>query len=141
MTHAGDTLLEWLDSLPGTHGKTLAHLYRMCTCETISDMVVDPDTSLEHFRCWLSKEELPLRMVAKISCVTAVFDMLLENRHTMVHEATAFCGKNVIPLASLQWEAVLLSWKNLRNHAMSDKNISFWACEFIKEQKKQMGAY
>jgi hypothetical protein len=132
--------IQWFDNIPAELRKNLAHVFRVCTTEDASHMAMPPETSLEGFRAWVIKPDFPLRSAAKMFYIRAVFDMVILHHDEIAGEhggLKMLPGKgNLIHLSARQWEAVIKSWKTLRQNALSDAYVHAWTSWMIKLQKE-----
>ncbi|MEE4362570.1 MAG: hypothetical protein V2J08_01485 [Desulfotignum sp.] len=132
--------VQWFDNIPIELRKYLAHIFRVCTTEDTSQMAALPDQSLTGFRAWVVKLDFPLRMAAKMFYIRAVFDMVILHRHEITDDKGAFGllseKSNIVRLSAKQWEAVIHSWKALRQAQLSDTYVHSWTSWMIKQQKE-----
>ncbi len=121
---------QWFDALPRVHRQTLAHLYRVCTTDSVEDMIRDPEHSLALFLQNLDKPDFPLRVATRLVTIRAVFDLVLVHRRNLLLLTGPFLpaqdGRAVVPLPPHQWEKIWTGWKHLRASAMSDKYLHAW---------------
>jgi hypothetical protein len=132
--------VQWFDNIPVELRKYLAHVFRVCTTEDASQMAALPDQSLTGFRAWVVKSDFPLRMAAKMFYIRAVFDMVILHHREITDDEGPFGlfseKNNIVRLSAKQWEAVIQSWKTLRQAQLSDTYVHSWTSWMIKQQKE-----
>lgn len=132
--------VQWFDNIPVELRKYLAHVFRVCTTEDASQMAALPDQSLTGFRAWVVKSDFPLRMAAKMFYIRAVFDMVILHHREITDDEGPFGllseKNNIVRLSAKQWEAVIQSWKILRQARLSDTYVHSWTSWMIKQQKE-----
>ncbi len=133
-----EAFIRWFDGTPLIMRKYLAHVFRVCTTEDTTQLVVSQEVSLEGFRTWAVKMDFPLRIAARLFYVRSIFDMVIFHYNEILSDNDPFSislvPANVINLSSRQWEEVLASWGQLRSQEMSDVYIHSWASFMIKLQ-------
>ncbi len=132
--------VQWFDNIPVELRRYLAHVFRVCTTEDASQMAALPDQSMAGFRAWAVKQDFPLRLAAKMFYIRAVFDMVILHHHEITDDEGPFGllseKNNIVRLSAKQWEAVVNSWKTLRQGELSDVYVHAWTSWMIKQQKE-----
>lgn len=132
--------MAWFDAVPLGLRKHLAHIFQVCTTENVTRMADSPDRSLASFRLWAAKGDFPLRIVARMFYIRAVFDMVVSHHEEIVKGETlpgSLPGQeNIVLISSKQWEQMRDSWLNLRREELSDSYIHTWTSWMIKQSKE-----
>ncbi len=133
--------VHWFDNQPGTLRRHLAHVFRVCTTEEVSQMAAMPDESLAVFRHWVIKLDFPLRLAAKMFYIRAVFDMVILHHDEIAGDGSSTGmvsekSDNIVQLSTRQWQNVIHTWKNLRQSELSDTYVHAWTSWMIKQQKE-----
>nr|WP_319493584.1 hypothetical protein [uncultured Desulfobacter sp.] len=134
-----EAFIAWFDSVPLALRRQLSHVFRICTTEDTSQMAVQPEDSLGHFRNWVNTKDFPLRITARMFYIRSVFDLVIcHHKEILTKNISDELNNNesVIPLSDKQWDEVLRSWATLRNSKFSDKYIHSWASWMIRLQKE-----
>lgn len=135
-----DAFLIWFDSIPVPLRRYLAHIFRVCTTEDVSQMAALPDQSLDGFRNWVVKMDFPLRIAARIFYIRSIFDMVIFHYKELGSGDDFFQvsgeKEGIIQLSPRQWEQIFESWKTLRSREMSDTYVHSWTSWMIKLQSE-----
>jgi hypothetical protein len=140
MISPATAFIQWFDSMPVAVRKNLAHVFRVCTTEDVSQMAALPDHSLARFRSWVIKPDFPLRLAAKVFYIRAVFDMVILHQKEIKGEDGSIGllpgTGNMVYLSDRHWEKAVDSWRILRHEALSDTYVHAWTSWMIKLQKE-----
>ncbi len=133
--------IHWFDKQPVTLRRYLAHVFRVCTTEDVSQMAALPEESLAFFRNWMIKLDFPLRLAAKMFYIRAVFDMVILHHDEIAGDGSSsgmISGQsdNIVQLSSRQWKEVINTWKDLRQRELSDAYVHAWTSWMIKQEKE-----
>jgi len=134
--------MNWFDALSSDIKKNLAHIFRVCTVDDVTLMVVSPESSLAGFRVFLLKEDFVLRRIARLYIVRSVFDMII-NHSDLILKASGITGsmssfENLIDFSSAKWSQTCSSWKTLRSMYLSDTYMNLWAGSVISKQMEDL---
>lgn len=131
------SILLWLDEQPVTIRKFLTHFFRVCSTENTSIIAEDPVESLDKFRIWMIKSDFPMRRLAKVLHVIAIFDMAINHKNKILQRAefkAHLFDENVFDFTFAQWDKTCLSWHNSRQRELSDTYVNTWA-ELVIDNK------
>lgn len=134
--------INWFDALSLDIKKNLAHIFRVCTLDDVTLMVVSPENSLASFRVWILKEDFVLRRIARLYTVRSVFDMIIVHSDLILKGSGILGAKssfeNLIDFSSAKWSQACDSWKTLRSMYLSDTYMNLWAGSVISKQMEEI---
>jgi hypothetical protein len=120
--------LVWFDSIPVWQQRTLAHLYTMMTSPNTAYFALDGAEALQHFFNVVARPDFPVRRVARLLQVRAVFSFVFYDvefvRRYMLDNLvlqTESVSSSIHP-----WDQCAQSWYNLRNTELSDASLHQW---------------
>ncbi len=116
--------IQWFNSLANTHKEYIAHIYFVLTTQDTTDLALDEENAFIRFQMFVTRQDFPLRVVARMVVIRSVMDFVFINRDQLAPDAVH--GPDLIDIAEKQWETASNSWKNLRAKELSDPYIRLW---------------
>ncbi len=99
-------------------------MYFVLTTQDTTDLAIESKAALVRFQIHVTKNDFPLRVVARMVTVRAIIDFLFINRDLLVTQPIT--GPKLTDIAQKQWDTAFESWKILRAGELSDPYIRFW---------------
>ncbi|MDA3790763.1 MAG: hypothetical protein PF503_20000 [Desulfobacula sp.] len=99
-------------------------MYFVLTTQNTTDLAIDGNSAFIRFQIIVTKNDFPLRIVARMVIVRAIMDFLFVNRDQLVAETVQ--NPKLTDIAEKQWETAFVSWKKIRTTELSDPYIRLW---------------
>lgn len=121
-------LLQWLDEIPGWQREALASHYIFMTSSDSGDFAFNGAESWCYFETRIKRVEFPLRRVAHLLSVRALFTFLLEFSDPGTFPVThpADTGDGIYPFDSAMFLRSCYRWRELCQTGLSDEALQEW---------------
>lgn len=119
-----NSLIRWVNSLSTEVRQILLRRFIFMSSNNSDDFALTAEECDEYFHHHVYKIDFPLRRVARLLTVRALFDYLLNQCHFNVlldDENT-----NIIPIINAHWYQAQQSWNNLCAGDLSDAAVNNW---------------
>jgi hypothetical protein len=120
--------LTWFATLPLWQQRTLAHLYTMMSSPNTAYFALDGDEALRHFRNVVSMPDFPVRRVARLLHVRAVFSFVFYDVEFVRRYMLDNPGLNhgAVDVAPHHWDRCAANWRKLCTTQLSDATLHCW---------------
>jgi hypothetical protein len=121
-------LLNWLDKLPQWQRESLIKQYIFMTSTNSSDFAFTDEEAWQYFERLLIKPDFPLRRLAQLLTVRALFSFLLEQSDPSGFLPVPLVEKNdnCHTLDSAQFIRTCQQWRELCQTGLSDHALQAW---------------
>ena len=124
--------LAWFRSLPVWQRYLLAHVYVLMTSPYTGDFAMTGAECLRWFEAQAEAPDFPIRRVARILSLRAIFSFLFKDAdfvRSIVRAHPAFLSKTVAQISPYQWQRSAGGWKRLTEGPLSDGALQEWLKE------------
>jgi len=118
----------WFESMPAAHRGKLCMLFFFLTGERTDDFFLSDQEALRRFSLFCSRPDFPVRRVARLLLIRAVFSFVLrsEDVERFLELIPGSMRSDVVPIEGLQWLRTLRAWEQLCKTGLSDESLYRW---------------
>lgn len=125
----GAVLFEWFTKIPPGHATYIAHLYLICMGKDMGPFFLEPSEVLGQLQNQIVKDDLPLRVAARMVAAIAAIDLILvcqgpDGGLQLGEIATRYT--KVVDLAGPLWQRTIDSWSTFSQEKFSPRHIAYW---------------